>query len=538
MILPAVKKITEENAFCNVPEKMMYCYDCELGRLGAEAFASFTVGAEKADADAFVEFFLDRSLEMIDEIYSVTVLPNKIRVGFRDARGAVNGAASAALLLRKNRVSCCNIVDYPSCSYRSVLLDLARGLPDIEDVERAVRYMALAKYNRVHLHLIDSNGPCYVSDAVPNFKYRAPAGDRAANNYAQFDKKILEEIAELCDHYAIEIVPEIEIPAHGYALCEAHPEFKCQVNDAHSWTICPGNDDIWDFFKKLIGEVIEIFPNSQYVHIGTDELEFLDLAEPRLCHWADCPRCAALRAREGLADRQAEFYYLVDRMHEIVTSYDKKMIMWNDQIDISKDVPISRDILIEFWRIASPGRGPHEGCTFNKFLEKGFRMINANYPSTYLDKETYLSPEKMRTWTPFNVPEQTPEYADQVIGGEACAWELGNYQEYPFYRYTLPPAIALVGDKLWGLGEREHNDDFKEALSEFVFGSSAYVDVFKCVGDLIPPRSNERFSYVLPEEIDREILAKMLGKLQSNSESDAIEAYAWLLQKITDTVNV
>jgi hypothetical protein len=125
-----------------------------------------------------------------------------------------------------------------------------------------------------------------------------------------------------------------------------------------------------------------------------------------------------------------------------------------------------------------------------------------------------------------------------VIGGEACAWELGNYQEYPFYRYTLPPAIALVGDKLWGLGEREHNDDFKEALSEFVFGSSAYVDVFKCVGDLIPPRSNERFSYVLPEEIDREILAKMLGKLQSNSESDAIEAYAWLLQKITDTVNV
>jgi hypothetical protein len=212
--------------------------------------------------------------------------------------------------------------------------------------------------------------------------------------------------------------------------------------------------------------------------------------------------------------------------------------MWNDQIDISKDVPISRDILIEFWRIASPGRGPHEGCTFNKFLEKGFRMINANYPSTYLDKETYLSPEKMRTWTPFNVPEQAPEFADQVIGGEACAWELGNYQEYPFYRYTLPPAIALVGDKLWGLGEREHNDDFKEALSEFVFGSSAYVDVFKCVGDLIPPRSNERFSYVLPEEIDREILAKMLGKLQSNSESDAIEAYAWLLQKITDTVNV
>ena len=149
MILPIVKKCIECDAICDIPEMITYFYSCELGKLGAEALASFTDGAEAAESDAFIEFKLDEDLPARDEIYSVNVLSDKITVGFRDARGAVNGASTVALLLRKGKLKCCEIVDYPSCSYRSFLLDMARGLPTADDIKETVKYMALAKYNRL-----------------------------------------------------------------------------------------------------------------------------------------------------------------------------------------------------------------------------------------------------------------------------------------------------------------------------------------------------------------------------------------------------
>ena len=520
MILPIVKNCKDIDTFCVVPERITYSYDGDLGKLGAEAFASFVGTADKADKNAFVEFFFDSTLEERDEIYSVSVENSKIKVGFRDVRGAVNGAATAALLLRKAEVKCCEIVDYPSCGYRSFLLDMARGLPTEADIKETVKYMALAKYNRLHLHLIDAKGPCYVSEALPEYKY---TGD---SEMCSLD--FLREIDKLCESYAIEIVPELEIPAHSTAVCAAHPEFKCPVEGNVGWAICPGSDGVWEFYDKLVAELADIFPNSEYIHIGTDELEFGDLGLNHHCFWDECPRCAELRTREGITDRQSEFYYVVNRIFEIVKAHGKKMMMWNDQIDVSKDVPLSREILIEFWRIAYPGRGPYEGCTFNGFLEKGFKVINAHYPSTYLDQNRYLSTEKMSTWTPFNTPEQSPEYADQVLGGETCAWEFGNYERYPFYGVVTPPVLAVFGDKLWGLGEREYNGEYESAMAEYIFGTAERTDVFECFGNMIPPRNVEFLTYHNEEDIPKEKIAQCISVLEKSDAWIAGKYVSWL----------
>ena len=531
MILPIIKKELKTGKSFRVPEKITYSYDSDLseGRLGAEAFGSFTAGAIGVEKGGFVSFEFDGGLEDIAEIYRVAVSTSGIKIGFKDARGAVNGAVTAALLLRKGTLEECEIVDYPSCEYRSVMLDMARGLPTWEDIEYAVKYMALAKFNRLHLHLIDSCGPCFISEAVPEYAFTGNGG--------QCDKDLLRRIDKLCESYAIEIVPEIEVPAHGNALCEAHPEFKCEVEDAHSWAICPGSEGVLDFFRKLIGEVVEVFPRSEYLHIGTDELEFRDLKPQRLCHWDECPRCAALREREGLADRQEEFYYLINKLYEIVRSFGKKMMMWNDQIDVSRDdVPVSREILMEFWRIAGRGRGPHDGCTFEKLLEKGFRVVNAYYPYTYFDLDVYTSDEKLKTWTPFTAPEQSERYASQIIGGETCAWEYGNYGEYPFYSYATPFVVALFGDKLWGLGEREYDDEYKSALSEMIFGDASYVDFFDHIGGLMPPRTKDKLTYRASEELSAEVLRDCISRLEVNATSPAAGRCARLLEKILSQI--
>ena len=520
MILPIVKKCTENAEICAVPKRITYSYSCELGKLGAEAFASFNCGAEKAEREAFIEFFFDAELDARDEIYRVSVAADRIKVGFRDARGAVNGAATVALLLRKNEVKSCEIVDYPSCGYRSFLLDMARGLPSEDDIKETIKYMALAKYNRLHLHLIDSRGPCYASEALPEYKYTGES--------EMCDIAFLREIDRLCESYAIEIVPELEIPAHSTAVCAAHPEFKCPVEGNAGWAICPAGEEVWEFYGKLVAELADIFKHSEYIHIGTDELEFGDLDIKYHCFWDECPRCAELRAREGITDRQGEFYYVANRIFEIIKSNGKKMMMWNDQIDVSKDVPLSREILIEFWRIAYPGRGPHEGCTFNGFLEKGFKVINAHYPSTYLDQNKYLSTEKMKTWTPLNSPEQSPEYAAQVIGGETCAWEFGNYSGYPFYGVVTPPVLGVFGDKLWGLGEREYNDEYEAAMAEYIFGTAERTDVFECFGNMIPPRNVDFLTYHAEEDLPLEKIAHCISVFETDGGWVAQKYASWM----------
>lgn len=526
MILPIVKSCFETDALCSVPEKLTYSYDSqnESARLGAEAFSTFESKAVFSSRDGFINFVFDASLEEKSEIYSVTVLENKIIVGFRDQRGAINGAATLSLLLRKTHIKQCKIIDFPSCSYRSLMIDMASGLPSFQDIECAIKYMALAKFNRLHLHLIDSKGPCFKLDTVPKFMFTGKGG--------QCEKEFLSKIISLCKNYAIEIIPEIDLTAHSFALCRAYPEFKCDLPHANGWVVCPGNEDVWVIFEKLIKEVADIFVDSKYIHVGTDELEFPDTR----CFWDECPRCETLRKKNGLKNKREEFYYVIERLHDIVRGCGKKMIMWNDQIDVSKDVPLSRDILIQFWRIAADGCGPNDDCDFEKLLEKGFSVINSYFLYAYLDEEGYISSQKMKDWTPFTHPEQSTKYAKQIVGGEACAWGFGNYDNYPFYACSIPPSIALFGDKLWSLGVREHNHEFKVALSEFVFGSNNFTEVFEYIGDFIPPREKDKLTYVEPKKISKQAVLKCCDRLKSTALTPAAVNFANRLEAIAKLI--
>jgi hexosaminidase len=530
MIIPIVKKETEHQGVCAIPKTITCGGEGALARLGGDALASFAQNAEWTDGKAFVEFRFDNTLEDKAEIYRVTVLQNRIEVAYRDERGAVNGAATVALLLRKKELSCREIVDFPDCEYRSILLDLARGVPEKEELFSAIRYMALAKFNRVHLHLMETNGLCFVADSLPEY-HRLDEG-------GLYDKSFLREVAELCRSYAMEIIPEIEIPAHARAVTAAYPEFMCTAEGAQGWAICPGAEGVFEFYDKLIGEVIDLFPDCKYVHIGTDELEFGELGLHHHCFWDECPRCAELRRREGLKDLREEFYYLVERMHEIVKSHGKKMMMWNDQIDVSRDVPISRDILIHFWRVAAPGRGPVEGCSMQGFLEKGFRVVNSFYRYVYLDQQRYLSAEKMKTWNVYNTPEQSPEYADQVLGGESTVWMYAD-ENYPFCKYIIFSVFPIFGDKVWDKSDREHTEEYRRALSEYIFGSDDFTCIFDCIGDLIPPRETDIFVAPEAEMPSRELVETCLEKLAGIQEPSCLEAarkYTHIMNKIREQV--
>ena len=107
---------------------------------------------------------------------------------------------------------------------------------------------------------------------------------------------------------------------------------------------------------------------------------------------------------------------------------------------ISSGSGIPKDIVIEFWN----GGGK---SVYQKLLDQGFETINANYPYTYVDFPQYMQDEKIKLWNTHTEFLDEKELVGNIIGGEMCAWELGN-PLYSFYPCTLPVCMALFADRV------------------------------------------------------------------------------------------
>ena len=373
----------------------------------------------------------------------------------------------------------CDFFDMPACSYRSVMLDLARGIRPFDELKNHVILIAKAKFNRLHLHLFDSEGICFKAKSFPESAY-------LENAYTVEEMQELNSLAKLL---GLEIIPEVDMPAHSTKIVEAMPKLACKTNEENIsyWTICAGTEGIFDFYDSVITEVCSIF-ESRYFHIGGDELDFADVPHiNQLCYWDKCEKCAALMKKENIKDRQELYYYFINNVYNLVKKHNRTMIMWSDQLDCTREAVIPNDVIMQFWRIAINGRGPFENCSMNNQLKMGYTLINSFYPQTYFDIDRYMTSETLKTFDYKTFPEN--DFPEKIIGSEICAWEYGN-KEYSHYNTSLPFAVFLFGDKLWAGKELNYTDDYKCFITRCVLGASApeNLDLSLIYCDILPPR--------------------------------------------------
>ena len=206
------------------------------------------------------------------------------------------------------------------------------------------------------------------------------------------------------------------------------------------------------------------------MHIGGDEIAMRDITTEhrfRIPDWDDCDRCKRTFRELGLVGDTERFYYFLRRVYSIVTSLGKKVIMWNDDIDISVSPEIPRDILIMFWRVAGENRGPREGCSMRRFLEEGFEVINADYPNTYIDLPEYVNWHDLKNWNLDDTPGKAGELSHLVLGGVTCAWDV--FKHFAHSLYTVVPAFA---DRVYNLAPVTDEESFMRALTRFALGVS------------------------------------------------------------------
>ena len=431
-----------------------------------------------------VQLVVDETLK--SESYELNVASDKITVKASDAKGFFYALQSLRLMLppsiegdKKSQdawsVPAVNIKDEPRFGYRGFMLDVARYFLPKDDVIRMIDCMAMLKINRLHLHLTDDNGWRLEIKKYPRLtevgawrvdRQNLPFPDRrnpvkgeptpVGGFYTQEDMK---EIIAYAAERQIEIIPEIDIPAHSISSLAAYPEYACPVVKDFIGVLpglggknaeiiyCAGNDRTFEFLQGILDEVMDLFPSS-YVNLGGDEAS--------KNNWKKCPLCQARIRKEHLKDEEALQGYFMERMSAYVRSKGKQVLGW-DELTNSK---LPEDAIILGWQ--------GFGQAALKAAEQGHRFIMAPARILYLIR--YQGPQWFEPVTYFgnntlkNVfdyePVQAdwkPEYENLLMVVQACMWtEFCNSPEDVFY-LTFPRLAALAeiawvpkGKKDWG----------------------------------------------------------------------------------------
>ena len=287
------------------------------------------------------------------EAYELQVTPKQIDIKASDSRGFFYALQSLRLLLppsiegeysADNRwiIPAVSIKDEPRFGYRGYMLDVSRYFLPKEDVMRMIDCIAMLKINRLHLHLSDDNGWRLEIKKYPRLTEvgawrvdrgnqpfpdrRNPKRDEPTPVGGFYTQEDMKEIIRYAADRQIEIIPEIDIPAHSNAALAAYPEYACPVVKEFIGVLpglggrnaevifCAGNDRAYTFLQDVLDEVMALFP-SRYIHLGGDEAN--------KSNWQKCPLCQARIRHERLKDEEALQGYFMGRMADYVRSHGR-----------------------------------------------------------------------------------------------------------------------------------------------------------------------------------------------------------------------
>ena len=435
-----------------------------------------TVGddAEKGN----VRFQTDATLK--SEAYTLEVSPKEIIIEASDAKGFFYALQTIRQLLPaaiekeevadkkvKWSIPAVSIQDEPRFGYRALLLDAARYFIPKENVLRIIDCMAMLKINKLHFHLTDDNGwrieikkyprltevGAWRVDRtdVPFHSRRNPKRGEPTPIGGFYTQENIREIVAYAADRQIEVIPEIDVPAHSNAALAAYPQLACPVvkdfigvlpglGGRNSEIIyCAGNDSVFTFLQDIFDEILTLFP-SRYIHVGGDEA--------RKTNWEKCPLCQKRMKKQHLTNEEDLQGYFMKRISDYLRKKGREVIGW-DELTNSSFLP--EESIILGWQ--------GMGTAALKAAEKGHRFIMTPARIMYLiryqgpqwfEPVTYFGNNTLKDVFDYEPVQKDwkPEYESLLMGIQACMWtEFCNKPED--VDYLLFPRLAALAEVAW-----------------------------------------------------------------------------------------
>lgn len=406
------------------------------------------------------------------------------------------------------------IEDAPRFAYRGLHLDVSRHYMPFDFLKKYIDIMALYKFNYFHWHLTDGAGWRLEINRYPELTTKAAwrshvhfvdweahgkqyVGKGHSNAYGgYYTQNQARELVAYAAAKGITVIPEIEMPGHSEEVLAVYPELSCTGQPYTQNEFCVGNEQTYAFLKNVLDEVLDIFP-SPYIHIGGDEAD--------KTHWKACPKCQALKEKEGLKDEDELQSYAIRQMNEYLQSKGRKMIGWDEILDGG----LSKGATVMSWR------GEEGGI---KAANMGHDVIMTPLSHLYFDFYQfdprtqpkafggYLPLEKVYAYNPLS-DKISEDKAKHVLGAQANLWTeyMPTYQQVEYMAF--PRALAL-SEINWTAQKRRDFDDFKRRLqSHYAILQDMEVNYYR-----------PSFDVTYDVEFD---LAKMSNKVTLTSEQYA-----------------
>ena len=322
--------------------------------------------------------------------------------------------------------------DYPEYAVRGFMLDCGRKFIPIEFLRDYVKIMAYYKLNTFQIHLNDNGFKQYFehdwSKTYAAFRLESDTYPGLTARDGSYTKKEFIDLQILAENNFVNIIPEIDAPAHTLAFTHYLPEIGSKEYGMDHLDLF--NPATYTFMDGLFREYLEgdspVFRGKQ-VHIGTDEYS---------------------NAKKDVVEK---FRAFTDHYIRYVESFGKQACVWGALTHAQGDTPVKSDnVIMSAWYngYADPA----------EMIKQGYKLISIPDGLLYMVPAAgyyhdYLNTEKLyESWTPAHIGKAVfEENHPSILGGMFALWNdhVGNGISTKDIHHRTFPALQTLAVKMW-----------------------------------------------------------------------------------------
>lgn len=363
--------------------------------------------------------------------------------------------------------------DYPKYEVRGFSLDVGRKPISLDALYQFAKNMSWYKMNSFQVHLSDNlifqedyaTLQQAIEEAYAGFRLESDVlndeGNSATSTDLFYTKDEFREFIQQSRVIGVDIVPELDMPAHALPFTRAFPQFMtAKTGGSHSYLIeeldltkmnevIPWAQSIWnDYFEGPN----PVFDEEMTVHIGTDEYHGVD-------------------GQEG----KELFREFSDKMIKFVQGTGRNVRMWGSLSNKTGTTPVTvDDVQLNIWNTSySVPKDMHElGYDMINTLDGSLYMVpngnkNRGGYGDYLNTSYLYNNWQANTFSSYTMPAGD----DQMLGACFAVWHdnidtrangISQYDSFDRFFDALP----MFSAKTWGDAKDRNYTDFTSLITE------------------------------------------------------------------------
>lgn len=343
-----------------------------------------------------------------------------------------------------------SIRDAPYFEHRGLNLDVARNWIPPEDVRRTIEAMGFCKFNRLHVHVTDSQSWPLEIPALPRL-----AQEGAYREDQVWSVKELADLQRFGLYAGVEVYLEIDTPGHTGSIVHGYPDLITAYNkrpwgkysqEPPSGQLKLNSPDVSSFIEDLLHDLLpRVLPFTTRFHLGGDEFN---------------KEVYALDPGVKSSSKEVIRPYLqsfVGHMVSLVEAHHLTPHVWEDLL-LEWDIDLPKHTILQSWRPGGLAKVADRGYR-DWYLDQGFGTFldpDPQNPATPIKPPypSWASPHKnWRQVLAYDPLKEIPEDKQHlVLGGEVHLW--GELLDSVNLDFMLWPRAAAAAEMMWkGKGE-------------------------------------------------------------------------------------